>query len=151
MRVLSLLLLCACMAAVSADPLYKWVDADGHVHYSQTPPPGAATKAKTMEVHAGQADPAAVQASQQLAQQQMADQQQADEKAQQQAQKDSQHQEAVQQACDRLRVRLQIYQQAGPVFTVDAQGNRHYVSDADHLKEEQELQDQIKKYCSGSH
>ena len=36
------------------------------------------------------------------------------------------------------------------MFTVDAQGNRHYVSDEDHLKKEQELQEQIKKYCSAS-
>ena len=148
MKILGLLLLCVCVTAASADPLYKWVDADGHVHYSQTPPPGAASKAKTMDVHAGQSDPAAVQAAQQLEQQQQAERQAAEQNAEQQAQKDAEHKQALQEACDNLRARLQLYQIAGPVFTVDAQGTRHYVSDEDHLRKEQELQDQIKKYCS---
>lgn len=34
-------LLLSVMTAASAGAIYKWVDASGQVHYSQTPPPGA--------------------------------------------------------------------------------------------------------------
>lgn len=42
---------CLYMTAVSAEKLYQWVDKDGHVHYSQTPPPSAVTNAKLVDIH----------------------------------------------------------------------------------------------------
>lgn len=45
-RFLMVAVLAACSMAVAAD-IYKWVDADGKVHYSNTPPPKAnVTKVK---------------------------------------------------------------------------------------------------------
>lgn len=38
MRILGLILLCAVLPA-TASGLYRWVDAEGRVHYTQTPPP----------------------------------------------------------------------------------------------------------------
>ena len=45
--------------------------------------------------------------------------------------------------------RLAVLQQSGRVATVDAQGNKTYVSDDDRAKQEQQMQDQIAKSCGG--
>lgn len=49
-----LLLMCALGLSVVADPLharvYKWTDANGQVHYSQTPPPAKASTSGKTEV-----------------------------------------------------------------------------------------------------
>jgi hypothetical protein len=144
-----MLLLCACMSAAFADQLYKWVDEQGHVHYSQTPP--SATKAKPMDVTPTAADPSAVQRSQDLQQQQAQASQMSQITAARQAQTDAQKQAQLQQYCDNLKARLALYQQSGRVFRVDANGNRTYVSDADHDKAMQQMQDQIKAQCSAPH
>ncbi len=47
MRVLGFLLLLACMPAVAGNEVYKWVDADGGVHYGNEPPKGAKVKPVT--------------------------------------------------------------------------------------------------------
>ena len=42
---------CLYMTAAGAEKLYQWVDKDGHVHYSQTPPPSAVTNSKLVDIH----------------------------------------------------------------------------------------------------
>src|SRR5690606_33504343 len=44
----SLLALCAANGAVSAGQVYKWTDKDGNVHYSNTPPPEASQRERTV-------------------------------------------------------------------------------------------------------
>lgn len=43
-----LLALCAAMGAAHAGKVYKWTDKDGNVHYSNTPPPAAAQRERTV-------------------------------------------------------------------------------------------------------
>ncbi len=56
----SLLLLTICLAtgmaclSVYADQVYKWVDSEGHVHYSSAPPPGTGVQAQKVTVAAPQ-------------------------------------------------------------------------------------------------
>lgn len=56
----------ACIAiSATATDLYRWVDKDGKVHYSQTPPvkaPATEAKVKIRAPHANAGDPAAPQA-----------------------------------------------------------------------------------------
>ncbi len=99
MKTWGLLLLCAVTVTASADKLYTWVDDQGHVHYTQTPPPDAGTKAKAVEIHVAPADPAAVQAAQ--AQQAQA--------AQNAAVPPDPQQVAIQQRCAGLRAQMSAY------------------------------------------
>jgi len=60
MRLRSLLLTCACVlftiVSASADPIYRWIDKGGQVHYSSTPPPAATgTQAERVNIAAPQA------------------------------------------------------------------------------------------------
>jgi len=132
--------------SAGADQVYRWVDKDGHVHYSQTPPASTGVNAQTLNITPPAPDPTTLQNDQKLAQQtQDRDKQVQDaQKTEQQVQ---QEQAQRQKECDYLQQRLQVLQQGARVATVDAQGNRSYVSDDDRAKQEQQLQDQINKTC----
>jgi hypothetical protein len=51
-RILSILALLGLLASVPAEAvsLYKWVDENGHVHYSQTPPETSSVQSEQMQV-----------------------------------------------------------------------------------------------------
>lgn len=147
MKFIFILLLCACMTTAFADQVYRWVDKDGHVHYSQTPPASTTVHASSTNVSAPPPDPTGVQNAQNLVQQMQVQNQQA-QAAQQQAQAEAQKQAQQQQRCNQLMSQLQILKQVNVVATVDAQGNRTYLSDAQHEQQEQQLQDEINKECS---
>ena len=49
------LALSATLAA--ADQVYKWTDSEGHVHFSQTPPPGATSGVQQVKVAVPPPDP----------------------------------------------------------------------------------------------
>ena len=118
MRLWGLVLLCVITAAASADQLYKWVDEQGKVHYSQTPPPGAGSKAKAVEVHVSPADPAKVQAAQDEARQRQAEQEEA---AQYAAMTPDQKQAVKPQRCKELQARLSSYVHSDAARTPDRQ------------------------------
>lgn len=142
------ILLAAAGMVASADQVYRWVDKDGHAHYSQTPPAGTDVNAQTVNITPPAPDPTTLQNEQNLAKQLQAQNKQ-NQDNQQKAQADAQQKAQQQQQCDALRQRLQVLQQSGRVATVDAQGNKTYVSDDDRAKQEQELQDMIAKQCGG--
>lgn len=122
MRLWGLLLLCAVTAAASADQLYKWVDEQGKVHYSQTPPPGAGTKAKLVDVPVARPD-----ADTQLAAEAQAKQ---DEGAQ------DMDPAARQRLCDGLKAQLSAYSHSDDKAVKAA-----------HQKEMDDLKAQIAKDC----
>lgn len=142
------LLLALSGAAAFADQVYRWVDKDGHVHYSQTPPTSTGVTAQSVNIAPPPPDPTTLRNEQTLAKQIDAKNKQAQD-AQQQAQADAQKQAQQKQQCDSLRSRLQILLQSARLATVDAQGNKTFISDDARAKQEQQLQDQISKDCGG--
>jgi len=149
MKILMMFLLCACMAAAAADQVYRWVDKDGHVHYSQTPPADTTVHAQSEDVSAPPPDPTGIQNAHNLVQQMQVRNQQA-QAAQQQAQVQTQRQAQQQQRCNQLQAELQIMQQVNRVVTVDAKGSRTYLSDAQHAQREQQLQNEINTECNSA-
>ncbi len=47
MRIIPVLLIAAATLPAAASNIYKWTDAQGQVHYSQTPPPSGAVSAQS--------------------------------------------------------------------------------------------------------
>jgi hypothetical protein len=130
-----------------ADKVYRWVDEQGNVHYSQSPPPGMATKPQAVDVTVKPADPAAVQNSQDL-QQQM--QQDAQDPLKIPAQNQADAARAMRRAqCAPLRQRLSDLQKEGQSgqATRDATGRRGYANVANRNREIQQLQSQIANQC----
>ena len=139
-------LVAAFSLSAGADQVYRWVDKDGHVHYSQTPPASTGVNAQTLNITPPAPDPTTLQNDQKLAQQTQDRDKQAED-AQKKEQQAQQEQAQRQKECDYLQQRMQLLQNSGRVATVDAQGNRSYISDDDRAKQEQQLQDQINKTC----
>lgn len=142
------LLLAAAGFAASADQVYRWVDKDGHVHYSQTPPSSTGVNAQTVNIAPPAPDPTTLRNEAELAKE-LQDKNKQDQKSQEQAQQDAQQKAIQKQNCDALRQRLALLTQTGRVATVDAQGNRTYLADDEKAKQEQDLQNQIGKDCGG--
>lgn len=141
------LLLMALGLAANADQVYRWVDKDGHVHYSQTPPPSTNVTAQTVNITPPAPDPTTVHNEQNLSKV-LTDKQQAAEEAKKKADADAAQKAQQQKFCDDLRQRLAVLQQSGRVATVDAQGNKQYVDDDQRAKQEQDLQNQIAQSCT---
>ncbi len=146
-KLLPALLLLAC-AAAAADQVYRWVDKDGKVHYSQTPPANAATSVQPVQVNAPPPDPTGLQNAQVL-QKQQADKNQKAADAAKAAQQDAAQAAQKKQQCDDLRSRLLTLQNSGRATTVDAQGNVTYLDDDARAKQIQDLQSQIKEAGCG--
>ena len=52
-RVALLTALLMCLVPAANAKMYKWTDAEGNVHYTQTPPPASAQQSKSMKVRTG--------------------------------------------------------------------------------------------------
>lgn len=142
------LLLALSTTLAAADPVYKWTDSEGHVHFSQTPPPSTTAGVQQVNVNPTAPDPQSLQNQQNLVQAQQ-DQQQKAKDAAEKNKPDPKVEAAKKQQCDDLRSRLNVLQQSGRTATTDAQGNLTYLDDAARAKQEAVIQDQIAKTCGG--
>jgi hypothetical protein len=133
-------------ALAAADQVYKWTDEQGHVHFSQTPPPS--TKAQQITVYVPPPDPQSLQNSQQLQKDLSAKDQAAKDAADKAAaSKDPKAEALKQQHCDDLRVRLQTLAQSGRAATTDVQGNINYLDDAGRQSQEDEINKELNSDC----
>lgn len=127
---LLLVLFCAALPA-QADHVYRWVDAQGQVHYSDSPPPDA-KDIQTSGVESQDTDQAAIE------------KRKADKKAAEEAQAKTAAVEAKLQklkaqetqrkarACLQARKRVEQIQKAmrtRMAYTTDAKGNKHFLSE----------------------
>lgn len=136
-------------AAAQAQQVYRWVDAQGNVHYTQTPPPAGTTKTTVIDLAPPPPDPTGVAEQKQLvksvAAADAAKQQAADQAAQEAAKKAQQ-----QQACDAARKQLQGYMEAHRVITNANSANPTYYSGDDLVKLREQAQQQVNKVCAGT-
>lgn len=131
----------------AADQVYRWVDPQGNVHFSQTPPPSTKVQAQPMTVYVPPPDPQSLQNTQQVEQAQADKDKAAADAA---AKKPDPAAEAQKKAhCDDLKSRMQVLQQSGRTATTDAQGNLTFLDDDARAKQIAAIQDQINKDCSG--
>lgn len=156
MRLLVLGLALAFAAAASAQ-LYRWVDKDGKVRYTDTPPP-AGVKARTLS--APVATPPAGESPEAAAKDAPkgpltpAEQEQAFRKRQMDAQKAAEKadaarkdQAAKQQNCERARDYLRTLESGQRVSRTNAQGEREYLEDAQREREIASARQDVRDWC----
>lgn len=116
------------IAATASAQVYRWVDKDGKVHYSDQKPPGAS--ADELAIQSQPSDPeAAEKAMAELkAQNQGLDEADAQRKAD--AADAARAKQQKQKLCDAARADLGLLMAANRYFTVDSKGERVYDSDA---------------------
>lgn len=141
--------LAALLLAVNpaAAVLYKWVDANGRVTYSDQPPPGN-VKA---EVVGAVPPPANASAMQDLANQEAdlrkAQTQRADD--QKKAARTRAGQLQLQQDCADARARLRLYESDQPIARIDEKGDQVFLDDATRQQTRARLESQIRERCAG--
>jgi len=135
-------------AAPAAAALYKWVDASGHVVYSdQPPPPGTKSEVVTSTAPAP-SNPDAVKdmANRDLEQKKRLAQKDQDEKAAEKARADEMKKR---EACQTLRGNLRVIQSGDPLYRIDENGKRVDMDDAAKARERERVESLLREQCMG--
>ncbi len=145
-------------AASAFAQMYRWVDKDGRVHYTATPPPPG-VKARTLQAPAAAVpvDEAAKDAAAKDAPRgplTSAEQEQEFRKRQLEAQKASEKQaqaakeaEIKQGNCDRARQALATYESGQRVARTNAQGERYYLEEDALARETDAARQAVRDWC----
>ena len=140
----ALIAVLACGPATAAK-LYKWVDADGNVTYSQQKPPDV--QAESMEVKVG--GPSDSEAQEQLesltdkADAALKDRQFAATASAEQAERD----ERIKKNCETARENKRILESAPRVQDTAADGTPYFVDDSTRAARLATAEDQIRQFC----
>lgn len=130
--------------------LNKWVDAEGKVHYSDTPPPDA--KTESVRSIAGKDQPGAQSGytPKSLAEREAewkknkADK---EENAQKKSQQDEQAKNK-QQNCENARQNVRTLEEGGRIVTYDANGEKSYMEDDARAKRLEEARKAVSSNCN---
>jgi hypothetical protein len=156
-------LLVMAAAGASAQTIWKWRDANGQMHVSDTPPPSdvpdkniiqrgrGATAAPFGEAPAAAssapAAPASGVDSELQKKKAKADKEKADKEAAEKAETDKKNAAIRAENCKRAQAQAGALQSGMRVAQLDAQGERHYLDDAQRAAELQRAQDIIAQNC----
>ncbi len=130
--------------------LNKWVDADGKVHYSDTPPPEVSAQTVRNISGKGQADAPASYSPKSYAEREaeMKKSKQAkDEASQKQAQKDADA-EAKKNNCAAARENARILEESPRLVTYDANGERSFIDDSTRAQRLEDARKTISSNCN---
>ena len=142
----SLLAVFICGEAAAA--MYKWVDEDGNIHYTQSMPPQGAKLLQKSQMPRSR-PPAAV--SQDNAERAPARQAQpaTDESRTTAvpAELTPEQKEQYRKTCERLKKNLDLLMEPKRVFVTTKEGNRHYLSDQERDERIRRINSQLPRYC----
>ncbi len=132
------------VAVPALSEMYKWVDKQGNVHYSDKPPANAQQKSEQVEVKVQNTDFNYLDAEAKRKQQQIR-RNKAIQKQQQNRQEAKKKEDPREKACQNAKQRLSKLQ--GRVVFVDKDGKELKVTEKERQQQEKQLAEQIKKYC----
>ena len=144
----ALLVALAGPATTTASEIYKYIDADGTVHYVDRPT-GAATEER-IAIISRPTDAAAVQSRVQarIDRQQAADEaRDARDEARQQETDARAEEEQRARRCQEYRGRLETYVQSRRLYRQSEDGERIYLDDAEREEARQKVEELVAEYC----
>jgi hypothetical protein len=147
-RMCLLFALCISVAATASAGVYKWTDAEGRVHYGDSPQAAqSATEVKVDETIDGVSVGSDVE-SRDEKRQRLLDAMEED-RLEKKTQREAAQAEQTQrnQRCVRLKDRLKNQASATGVYRLDNQGNRVFIDDAQRKSAEAKLRAQINEAC----
>lgn len=145
--VLSVCLAVAC--AHSLAQVYKWIDKDGKVQYSDSPPPDGAGASAVKKLEAPPSNPSGIggTAKGPSWQDKARDYDRRRIDAAEKQARDIELARKSQQRCDRARQDLGALQQVRRVYTTDDRGERHYLDDDQRQNEIARVQRVVSETC----
>ncbi len=127
--------------------VYKWTDAQGRVHYSDTPPPRQAVQ----RVPTGKTNDAEAQAARRTLADKLSESEQRRRKAQEEEAKrksEEEKQRAKAERCAKARELLTLLQQNARISRVDARGQQYVMGDAERAAAIQDAQRRVEESCN---
>jgi hypothetical protein len=146
-KTLTLLVLLGLPLAATAE-MYRWVDANGQVHYSDSPPPAGAKSPKTIDMPSPA--PAAAPAKGKTWQEkdlEFRQRQQAETEAQAKKEKEAADAKQKKENCEAARRNLQTLESGQRVATTNAQGEREFMDDGARQKAIAEARRAVDSWC----
>jgi hypothetical protein len=130
--------------------LNKWVDADGKVHYSDTPPPDVTTQSVRNIAAKDQADTPASNAPKSLAEREaeMKKAKQAKEEASKKKAEQDAMADAKKHNCEAARQNARNLEHAGSIVTYNEKGERVTLDDSARAQRLEEANKAISTYCN---
>ena len=133
----------------AANESYRWVDADGNVHYGDRPS-GAATEQR-LQLTFARTDGSAVEKRVQErleAKTARAEAEAEAEKAAQEAAEEAEIAAEQQKACESARARLETYRSSQRLYKADENGERVYLDDEQRQAASRRIEEQIAEFCN---
>jgi hypothetical protein len=131
--------------------VYKWIDDDGKVHYSDTPITTQPSVEMTIDhsapapsLHGGNDQMSREEKRERLLQSMQEDR----IEKQEQREKQQALKQQNRAKCNRYRDQMRHYERASGLYRLDDNGQRVYMSNNDRAKATKNLQRQIRKYCN---
>ena len=130
--------------------LNKWVDADGKVHYSDTPPPEVAAKSVRTFAGKDQTEAPASYTPKSLAEREaeMKKAKQAKEDAAKSKAEEDARADAKKRNCEGARQNAKSLEEGGRIYTYDEKGERSYMDDAARAQRLEEARKAISANCN---
>lgn len=126
-----------------AEGVHKWVDAQGHVHFGDTPPVGQKTERVNVSATPAQAAPA--QGKDWQEQLQLSNQRRQQERDKEQAA--AKRQRENDQRCIAARNVVDSLERGGARYRLNTQGEREYLDDNQRLAARDAAQQRVAAYC----
>jgi hypothetical protein len=127
--------------------VYKWTDAQGRVHYSDTPPPGR----EAQRVQTGRSNEAEAAAARKSLADKLTESELRRKKAQEEEERrkaEEAKQRAKAEQCLKAREQLTLLQRHNRITRVDPQGQSYLVGDAERMAMIQEAQQRVAELCN---
>jgi hypothetical protein len=130
--------------------LNKWVDADGKVHYSDTPPPEVQTQNVRSYAGKGQSDAPASYSPKSVAEREaeMRKSKQTKEEASKKKAEEDARADAKKRNCEGARQNARSLSEGGRIYTYDEKGERAYMDDAARAQRLEEANKVISENCN---
>ena len=149
MKILPVLMVLMLGTAPAYAALYKWVDEQGNVHYSDQPPTGKTRSDQTLNIPNQPASAPAASAAKSWQEKDLEfkKKQAATAEAEAKKQKEAQDAKAKAANCEQAKKNLARLKIGGRIFTYDDKGNRSYMDDAQRAKATADAQKSISDWC----
>ena len=135
------------ISPVSQAKMYKWVDADGNTHYTQTPPPDGITKEDlNLPASVNLDNKEAIEAfeGQQNKKDELAEE---NKKTEKEENRSAEHTALKKENCRKAKAKLENVQNTGRIRAVDESGNIVRATEEERQRRITEAQANIKKWC----
>jgi Domain of unknown function (DUF4124) len=150
LRLIAFLFFLVCSTLCFSE-IYRWVDADGRVYYSDQPPPSTVKEEKTIKTTPRARSSSSSNSSAKTLEQQDLDFRQRRAKAEEE--KVKQEKEAAEEKdrkenCERAKGRLANLQAGGPAIKYNDQGAQVYLNDQEIKQEIATTQKAVESWCT---